>query len=129
MACITSQPETVSTAISSTSLPSASQPTMSHLGGSWGLSRMMVERPCQMAGSFNYEMAQSIQRILSGGKVEEHDKILFRHELLEAQYMSRGIDQDEAHELANKTYNYQEKLNEWIDGTEGLHGQVQDRQK
>ncbi len=82
-----------------------------------------------MAGSLKYEMAQSIQRILSGGKVEEHDKILFRHELLEAQYMSRGIDQDEAHELANKTYNYQEKLNEWIDGTEGLHGQVQDRQK
>ena len=66
----------------------------------------------------DYEISQSIQRILEGREVFEHDRLLFRHEALEAVYMKAGKSYDEAHYLANLKYNYENALNDWLDALE-----------
>ena len=63
----------------------------------------------------DYDMAQSIQRVLGTGEMLEHDKILFPHEYLESKYMNHGFDQRRAHELANLDYNYEDALNQWLE--------------
>ena len=63
----------------------------------------------------DYYMAQSMQRLIDTGAPFEHDTILFKHENLEAILMADGMPYEEAHELANKTYNYEELLIKWID--------------
>lgn len=63
----------------------------------------------------DYDMAQSIQRLLSSKEMHYHDKLLFPHENLESVYMNRGFDQQRAHELANYDYNYEKALNDWIE--------------
>lgn len=62
----------------------------------------------------DYEISQSVQRILLGRGVCEHDRILFRHELEEATNMAAGLAQGEAHDMANLRYNYQEATIEWV---------------
>lgn len=62
----------------------------------------------------DYEISQSVQRILLGRGVCEHDRILFRHELEEAINMAAGLAQGEAHDMANLRYNYQEATIEWV---------------
>ena len=65
-------------------------------------------------GNFDpdYNMAQSFQRILAGEALE-HDKILIKHENLEAMYMKQGMDYDSAHKKADLRYNYQKALDEF----------------
>ena len=63
----------------------------------------------------DYDMAQSIQRVLGTGEMLEHDKILFPHEYLESKYMNHGFDQRRAHELANLDYNYEDALDQWLE--------------
>lgn len=63
----------------------------------------------------DYDMAQSIQRILDG-RPERHDLLLFAHEELESRYMAAGMPYTEAHEKANETYNYEDALDDWLDG-------------
>lgn len=62
----------------------------------------------------DYEISQSMQRILAGLGVCQHDRLLFQHELVESIYMARGIPQGQAHDQANLLYNYQEALFGWL---------------
>lgn len=62
----------------------------------------------------DYDMAQSIQRLIDTNNPEKHDLLLFKHEALEAKYMSEGMSQREAHIKANKTYNYEAALKKWL---------------
>lgn len=62
----------------------------------------------------DYEISQSMQRILQGRGICQHDRLLFQHELVESIYMARGIPQGQAHDQANLLYNYQEALFEWL---------------
>lgn len=54
-----------------------------------------------------YEMAESWRRLSAkGGRhIQPHDRLL-QHELLEIQYITRGISQIEAHSLACQTFDY-----------------------
>lgn len=61
----------------------------------------------------DYHIAQSVQRLLLGEGVQEHDRILFKHEALEAEYMAQGMAQGAAHDAANLRYNYAEALKQW----------------
>lgn len=63
----------------------------------------------------DYEMSQSMQRLLEGKSIQDHDRIMFAHEYWESVYMSRGFDQRAAHVMANEKYNYEEALNDWLD--------------
>lgn len=58
----------------------------------------------------DYQIAQSWQRLISGKGIQKHDIILLKHEYAESRYMSKGLSQQEAHDLANKKYNYKEAL-------------------
>lgn len=62
----------------------------------------------------DYQIAQSVQRLLSGRNIQEHDRILFRHEELEARYMAQGMAQGEAHDAADLRYNYAEAIRKWL---------------
>ena len=66
----------------------------------------------------DYDIAQSIQRILTGQKLEKHDEILFNHEYLESLYMAQGEKQTLAHKHANINYNYEQALFDWLEGQE-----------
>ena len=55
----------------------------------------------------NYEIAQSWQRLMKGGKaIREQDIVLLQHEKMEMELMQKGYTQDEAHILASKKYDY-----------------------
>lgn len=59
----------------------------------------------------DYEMAQSWQRLSDKKmKIQEHDIILLKHEYLEHEYMARGMTQAQAHDEAEKLYNYRKAL-------------------
>ena len=62
----------------------------------------------------DYEMSQSMQRLLEGKNIQEHDRIMFKHEHLESVYMNQGFDQRTAHEMANMEYNYEQALDRWL---------------
>ena len=62
----------------------------------------------------NYDMSQSIQRLLDGKNIQQHDITLLYHERLEYEFMNKyHKNADEAHDLTNLYYNYAEALNEW----------------
>lgn len=65
----------------------------------------------------DYDMAQSIQRILDGKDVKEHDFLLFPHEAVEAMLEASGMSHDMAHEEAEKMYNYAEGSRLWRRGS------------
>ena len=54
----------------------------------------------------DYEIARSWQRLREGKDIKSQDLILLLHEALESEYMSKGLSYDQAHELAQKKYNY-----------------------
>lgn len=59
----------------------------------------------------SYDMAESWRRLSEhkGKNIKPHDILLLKHELLEiAMLIQCNISQMEAHEIANKTYNYQQ---------------------
>lgn len=60
----------------------------------------------------DYEMGQSWQRLIDGRKIEERDIILLNHEFLESILMDEGLSYDEAHEKAQRLYNYAKALRE-----------------
>ncbi len=68
----------------------------------------------------DYDIAQSIQRLREGKNIQDHDRLLILHEALEHDLMNNeGLTYEEAHEIANKKYNYKEALDKWLDENEG----------
>lgn len=62
----------------------------------------------------DYDIAQSIQRLREGVDIQKHDLTLVHHEALEYDIMSeKHFDYREAHDLAEKEYNYAKELVEW----------------
>lgn len=62
----------------------------------------------------DFQIAQSVQRLLSGENVQPHDEILFKHENLEALYMAQGMTQQDAHNAAELRYNYSQAVKKWL---------------
>ena len=68
----------------------------------------------------DYDIAESIRRLREGKDIKEHDFVLIYHEAFEYDLMNeKGLSYEEAHEIANKQYNYQEALYKWLDENEG----------
>lgn len=65
----------------------------------------------------DYYMAESLRRLRANDNVQEHDKILVLHEALEYDIMKENpnMPYEEAHELAERTYNYSKALYEWLE--------------
>lgn len=61
----------------------------------------------------DYDMAISWERLFSGKNIQEHDLILFKHELMESKLMSQGVDYDTAHGETQKKYDYLSALIKW----------------
>ena len=64
----------------------------------------------------NYDMAESWRRLseIGGNNIQSHDLVMLNHELMEHDLMAKGMKYDEAHELTNKTYNYQKAWIAWM---------------
>lgn len=63
----------------------------------------------------SFAIAQSWQRLMSknGKDIQPHDLILLRHEMYEAELVSRGIPQSKAHIEACKLFNYPVESNNY----------------
>lgn len=61
----------------------------------------------------SYDIAVSWQRLREGKDVKPHDITLIKHEALERGLMARGMDYDQAHKEAEKSYNYSKEVNEF----------------
>lgn len=48
--------------------------------------------------------------------IKEHDVILLQHELLEMDFICKGFSQSEAHNFANRKYNYAEHSDVYYQG-------------
>lgn len=59
-------------------------------------------------------IAQSWDR-LTTGKIEKHDLILLKHEIMEQELIENGLTQDEAHKITSQKYNYQKEAEEFYD--------------
>ncbi len=59
----------------------------------------------------DYDQAQTWDRLRHGNFIEA-DLIFLRHELLEIKYREQGLNYDEAHEIAQKEFNYQKAITE-----------------
>lgn len=66
----------------------------------------------------DYQMAETMRRLFDGEELHPHDVMMFKHELLESQYMAQGMGQQAAHDAANLRYNYQDALDAWLDEEE-----------
>ena len=66
----------------------------------------------------DYQMAETMRRLFDGEELHAHDVMMFKHELLESQYMAQGMGQQAAHDAANLRYNYQDALDAWLDEEE-----------
>lgn len=64
----------------------------------------------------DYYMSESFRRLRTNDNIQEHDKILLRHEALEYDIMEANPDMsyEEAHRMAEKTYNYKKALIDWL---------------
>ena len=60
----------------------------------------------------NCDMAISWQRLIAGKQIAP-DIIMLKHEIMEMELVSKGMPQQEAHDLTNKTYNYTTAIIEW----------------
>lgn len=59
----------------------------------------------------DYDMAESFRRILEGKDIKPHDIILLKHENLELNLIKKyNMTYEEAHELAERKYNYSNEL-------------------
>ena len=64
----------------------------------------------------DYYIAESLQRLKDGKDIQVHDSILIKHESMEYDLMNNAnMSYEEAHAIVNKTYNYQEALDKWLD--------------
>lgn len=67
----------------------------------------------------DYDIAESVQRLRDGKNIQEHDLILVYHEAMEYDLMNNdGLGYEEAHERANRAFNYQHALEKWLDELE-----------
>lgn len=62
----------------------------------------------------DFQMAQSVQRLLSGDQIRPYDRLLIKHENLESLYMAQGMEQLAAHDAAELRYNYSQACKEWL---------------
>ena len=64
----------------------------------------------------SYDIAESWRRLseIGGKNIQHHDRVMLRHELMEHDLMAKGMKYDEAHELTNKSYNYQKAWIAWM---------------
>lgn len=64
----------------------------------------------------SYDMAESWRRLseIGGKNIQPHDLVMLNHELMEHDLMAKGMKYDEAHELTNKSYNYQKAWIAWM---------------
>ena len=64
----------------------------------------------------DYYMAESFRRLRTNDNIQEHDKVLLRHEALEYDIMQENPDMsyEEAHEMAAKVHNYKKALLNWL---------------
>lgn len=64
----------------------------------------------------DYYMAESFRRLRTNDNIQEHDKVLLRHEALEHDIMRENPDMsyEEAHEMAAKVHNYKKALLNWL---------------
>lgn len=63
----------------------------------------------------DYDMAESFRRILEGKNIKPHDIIMIKHENLELNLIKKyNLTYEDAHELTNKKYNYQNALDEFL---------------
>ena len=64
----------------------------------------------------DYYMSESFRRLRTNDNIQEHDKILLRHEALEYDIMEANPDMsyEDAHRIAEKTYNYKQALIDWL---------------
>lgn len=64
----------------------------------------------------DYDMAQSWIRLREGKNIQEHDMILLKHELMEANIMGRGttIPYEPVHDEVEKVYNYTVALRKYL---------------
>ena len=67
----------------------------------------------------DYDMAVSWQRLIDGNDIKEMDLVMLNHELSEYNYMLTGMNYFEAHELAEKEFNYSKYVRR-LDLEEGL---------
>lgn len=68
----------------------------------------------------DYDMAESFRRIFEGKNIKPHDIIMLKHEKLELALIKKyNMVYEEAHELANRKYNYQRALDEFLEGIGG----------
>lgn len=56
----------------------------------------------------DYMIAESWQRLIDG-KMEQHDLVLIKHEVMEKELMQQGMTQDEAHRATARIYDYGEE--------------------
>lgn len=63
----------------------------------------------------DYDMAESFRRLLEGKDIQSHDIVMIKHEGLELTLMKQyNMTYEEAHETANRSYNYSEALKEFL---------------
>lgn len=67
----------------------------------------------------DYYIAESVRRLQEGKEIQSHDTILVMHEAIEHDLMKDGMSYEEAHIIANKSYNYEKALEEWLDENDG----------
>lgn len=60
----------------------------------------------------SFEIAQSWNRLMRGN-AEKHDLTLIKHEIFEKELISKGLSQNEAHNIASKKYNYRKESSEY----------------
>ena len=60
----------------------------------------------------DYDMAVSWQRLIDGKDIQEMDIVLLNHELMEYELMKQGLSYNEAHRIAEKSYNYNKYIDE-----------------
>lgn len=63
----------------------------------------------------DYDMAESFRRLLEGNDIKPHDIVMLKHEELELNLMKQyNMIYEEAHSIANKSYNYGEALKKFL---------------
>lgn len=65
----------------------------------------------------DYDMAQSWIRLREGKNIKEHDMILLRHELMEAEIMGTGttVPYEPTHDEVSKKYDYKAALKKYLE--------------
>ena len=61
----------------------------------------------------DYDMAQSWSRLFDGNNIQDHDRTLLHHELMESKLMAKGMDYDTAHKITQEEYDYLGELIKW----------------